>query len=374
MLPNLPFRIRHYELVELIGKGGFAYVYRALNTNLGGPAAENSPFKLLRPELAADVGVRRRMLQEAHFVSHLSRHDHIVKLLDLVDEPPHLGLVMALVPGGRTLASRMEEGPIPVPELCRIGRETCSALAQAHAVGVIHRDLKPSNLLLDVEHADRVLVSDFGLARHLQRLRVPSHGGVLPEGGLSGTTPYMSPEQVREEASDERSDIFSLCVTLFEAATGRLPFRGATTFVVLRKILESPPDWEGTGADPGLRAVLEKGLEKDPRKRYQAVEMLGRHLQQLGREALEVAGVLEPTIVGRDAELSALLEKFHRASRIGGRSRTMLVTGEAGIGKTALVDELQRALGQPGVPFGRAVFSQGSECTSRLRAPCGSCL
>jgi hypothetical protein len=221
-------RLGHYEVLEVLGRGGFGVVVRAFDERLQRVVA----VKVMAPALAATSPSRRRFLREARSAAAV-RHDNVVAI-HAVEEQPLPYLVMEYV-DGETLQQRIDRlGPLDVPAVLRIGRQIASGLAAAHKQGLVHRDIKPANILL--EHGvDRVKISDFGLAR------AADDASLSQSGFIAGTPLYMAPEQACGEALDPRTDLFSLGSVLYVMATGRPPFRAPTTLAVLKRVAEDTP-------------------------------------------------------------------------------------------------------------------------------------
>jgi serine/threonine-protein kinase len=203
-----------------------ARVYRAEDLVRGGEVA----VKVVRPDLAAALG-HDRFLREIRILGRL-HHRNILPLLDSSEAGGNLYYVTAYIPGA-SLQRRLErEGPLPLEEVVRIGRDIAAALDHAHGSGVIHRDVKPGNVLLD---DDRALVCDFGIARAVELA-----GGeqfAASSGFALGTPAYMSPEQATGEAIDSRCDVYGLGCVLYEMLAGEPPFRGATAQAILARAL-----------------------------------------------------------------------------------------------------------------------------------------
>jgi serine/threonine protein kinase len=264
-------RFGPYEVLGLLGRGGMGVVLKAFDPALHRLVA----IKVLAPELATSATARQRFAREARAVAAIV-HDHIVAIhaVDSWNGLPYL--VMPYVPG-RSLQERINaNGPLGVMEVLRIGIQTASGLAAAHARGVIHRDIKPSNILLE-NGVERVKITDFGLAR------AADDASLTQSGYLAGTPQYMAPEQARGEPIDPRADLFSLGSVLYAACTGRSPFRAETTMGVLRRVCDDTPrpirevnpdvpDW--------LAAIIDRLLAKDPADRFAT--------------AAEVAELMEP--------------------------------------------------------------------------------
>ncbi|HDT13966.1 MAG TPA: serine/threonine protein kinase, partial [Candidatus Aminicenantes bacterium] len=269
-------RLAHYEILSLLGRGGMGEVYRALDTNLNREVA----LKILPADLAADPIRLERFHREARAVAGLN-HPHIVHMYSVETVEGLSFLTMELVEG-EELAARIPEKGLPLAGVLRIGRAVASALAEAHSKGIIHRDLKASNVMVTAD--GRIKVLDFGLAK-LAQPREPVEAPpdtdhtvameLTGQGSVLGTAPYMSPEQLRGEEVDARTDIFALGVLLHELATGVRPFTGRTAADVTSAILrdEVPPL---PRVPPALDELIRRCLAKEREERPgSAVEVAG---------------------------------------------------------------------------------------------------
>ncbi|MCI0455709.1 MAG: serine/threonine protein kinase [Gemmataceae bacterium] len=226
--PDSLGRIGHYEVLQVLGKGGFGIVLRAFDETLQRVVA----LKVLAPAIAATSPARKRFLREARSSAQV-RHEHVVQV-HAVEEQPLPYLVMEFIPG-ETLQQRLDRvGPLETPEIVRIGRQIAEGLAAAHASDLVHRDIKPGNVLLEGGQG-RVKITDFGLAR------AADDASLTQSGVLSGTPMYMAPEQAKGESLDHRADLFSLGSVMYVMASGRPPFRASTTFGVLKRVAEDSP-------------------------------------------------------------------------------------------------------------------------------------
>jgi eukaryotic-like serine/threonine-protein kinase len=267
----------HYRVVEKVGEGGMGVVFRAHDERLERDVA----VKVLPPGTVADDAARKRLRREALALARLN-HPHIEAIYNFETEGDVDFLVMEFVPG-QTLADRLISGALGEPEVLRVGLQVAMALEEAHGVGVVHRDLKPGNIKLTPKGEVKVL--DFGLAALLHR---PADGEVTRSaseaGSTAGTIPYMSPEQLRGDPADARSDIFAAGILLYEMATGRRPFQGRVATELTDAILHSAPT-EPARLRPELSSrlgdVILKCLEKDPDNRYQSAKELGVDLRRL---------------------------------------------------------------------------------------------
>ena len=264
--PEMLGRVGRYDVERLIGHGGMGVVLKAYDTELNRPVA----VKLLAPHLAQNGAARKRFAREARAAAAVV-DEHVVAIHnvepgDNSSQPPFL--VMKYIAGG-SLQQRLDrEGPLEVCEILRIGMQTAKGLAAAHAQGLIHRDVKPSNILLD-EGVDRALLTDFGLAR------AEDEACLTRSGFQPGTPHYMSPEQVRGEALDARSDLFSLGCVLYALCTGHPPFRADSGYAVLRRITDDtarPIRETNPDVPQWLDQVVMKLLSKSPEDRFESAE------------------------------------------------------------------------------------------------------
>jgi len=253
-----------YRVEEEIGAGGMGEVYRAHDTNLDRIVA----LKVLPQGLLDDEVARKRFRKEALTLSRIN-HPNIATIFDFDTQDGVDFLVMEFI-HGTLLKAKMAGGALPEGEVLEIGIQLAEALCAAHGNGVVHRDLKPGNLMLTPE--GRLKVLDFGIATLLQ----PPAGELdatrtkLTEAGaLTGTPQYMSPEQLRGEPVDERSDIWSCGVVLYEMATGEFPFKGRTVLELSIAILQGEAATMPSGLSAGMRDVIQRCLAKEPGKRYQ---------------------------------------------------------------------------------------------------------
>src|SRR5262249_4391644 len=222
-------RLGHYEVLEVVGRGGMGVVLRAFDEKLHRVIA----LKVLDSALASNGSARQRFVREARAAASGS-HDNVIALHAVEDTGPVPYLVMQFI-HGKTLQQKLDAaGPLPVPEILRIGLQVAAGLAAAHAQGLIHRDIKPANILLE-NSIERVKITDFGLAR------AADDASLTRSGVIAGTPAYMSPEQAEGEKVDHRSDLFSFGSVLYALCTGRPPFRAETAMAVLRRVCDDVP-------------------------------------------------------------------------------------------------------------------------------------
>jgi tRNA A-37 threonylcarbamoyl transferase component Bud32/tetratricopeptide (TPR) repeat protein len=273
-------RLGPYEILAQIGAGGMGEVYRARDTRLQRTVA----IKVLPRDKLSDAVRKRRFLQEARAASALM-HPNIVVLHDISSDAGMDFLVMEYVRGDN-LKERIKAGASPFGDVARWGAQIASALAAAHAAGIVHRDIKPANIMITPESAVKVL--DFGLAKLTQPPGESEEtqtvlGDTVP-GMVMGTVAYMSPEQTRGEPLEGRSDIFSLGSVLYEAATGKAPFAGPSTLAVMHEIATANPvlpSHVNRNLPPEFDRVIERALAKNKNERYSSAKEMMEALQTL---------------------------------------------------------------------------------------------
>ncbi len=271
-------RVGPYDIVGPLGAGGMGEVYRARDRRLSRDVA----VKLLPESFAADPERVTRFTREAHLLAAMNHpniaHMYGVEEIERQSGPASAALIMELVEG-TTLADRLAEGPLPSVEAIAIARQIAEALEYAHDHGVVHRDLKPANVKLRGDGVVKVL--DFGLARALvpgtdvpDVSASPTELPLATEAGvILGTAAYMSPEQARGRAVDRRADIWSFGVVLFEMLAGRRVFDGTAATEIIAAVIRDDPPWDALPAatPPYLRALLERCLERDVRRRLRDI-------------------------------------------------------------------------------------------------------
>jgi serine/threonine-protein kinase len=284
-----------YRIEELIGSGGFAWVYKAFDPELEIHVA----LKVLKPQFAGDETFEQRFRREAATAAKL-RHPNIIKIYSVGRDGDAVYFAMDYYPSG--LAERLEvSNTLPEEFVVRVGIDVAQALGYAHREGVIHRDIKVDNILFDA-HGNAV-VADFGIARALS-----GYTGQTGTNMVVGTPQYFAPEQARAKPLDGRADIYSLGVTLYRAATGRLPFEGDDWYEIARQHVEEPPPPPRSinpDLTPGFEAAILHCLEKQPDDRPATGELLAQELVALLPATLETSAYRsritgsEPTIVVR---------------------------------------------------------------------------
>ena len=291
--------ISHYRVMSKLGAGGMGVVYEAEDMRLGRRVA----LKLLSENLARDQKALERFEREARAASSLN-HPSICTIYEVEEHAQQPVIVMELLEG-ESLKDRIRNGPLPLGELLEFGIQTSDALRAAHEKNIIHRDIKPANIF--IIGGGRVKILDFGLAKMIStRLQEeePDAESLTAEGVIPGTTAYMSPEQVRGEELDGRSDLFSLGVVLFETATGERPFFGKNRILLMDAILNAKPivPSRSNAALPAeLDEIIVRALEKKPDARYQHASELRTDLQRLQRGSDTSRAIVRttPTIPSR---------------------------------------------------------------------------
>jgi len=264
--------VSHYRILEKLGEGGMGVVYKAHDTNLDRDVA----LKFLPPQVAASSDDKSRFLHEARALAHLA-HPNICTIHSVEEEAGKAFIVMEYVEG-KTLRNLYRN--IPLKQAVDIGIQIADGLAAAHEKGIVHRDIKPDNMMIGKD--GRVQIMDFGLAK------LKGGSRITKEGSTVGTVGYMSPEQVRGQETDHRTDIFSLGVVLYELLAGQSPFKGVHETAIAYEIVNvdpAPPSAVKPDLDPRLDAIVLECLEKDPSERYQSAPEVSKELRRFKRES-----------------------------------------------------------------------------------------
>jgi len=271
----------HYKILDRIGAGGMGEVYRARDTRLGRTVA----IKVMAASVAGDADRRERFVREARATAALS-HPNIAALYEIGEDQGQLFLVFEFVPG-EPLSTVISGRPLNLRRAVDFATQLADALADAHSEGIVHRDIKPANIIITPK--DKAKILDFGLAAW-------TAGGAEREGAHDstvlvtaaattlGTAAYMSPEQALGEKVDQRTDIFSLGIVLFEMVTGRLPFSGATATAVSLQIVQAtapPPSSVNPALPPEVDVIARRALSKSLNSRYESAATMAAELRSL---------------------------------------------------------------------------------------------
>jgi serine/threonine protein kinase len=275
-----------YEILTVVGAGGMGEVYKARDRRLDRDVA----VKVLAASLTESAHARERFRREARAVAAL-QHPNICTIYDVGEEADgHAYLVMELL-HGETVHRRVARGPLEIQRVLDLGIALADALDAAHAAGIVHRDIKPANILL-TDRGPKIL--DFGLAKPAPLSATPTQSTMAASppltqaGSMVGTMAYMSPEQLQGVDLDTRTDLFSFGLVLYELATGKPAFDGATGPLIAAAILQqepSPPRAIRPGLPERLEEIILKAIEKDRRLRYQRASDIGSDLQRLKRDS-----------------------------------------------------------------------------------------
>jgi serine/threonine protein kinase/tetratricopeptide (TPR) repeat protein len=372
--------IYHYKIIEEIGSGGMGIVYKAEDTKLKRSVA----LKFLPQDLTRDKNIRERFIHEAQSASALD-HPNICTIHEINKTEDNQMFIAMGYYEGKTVKEKITEGSLSIDEAINIGFQVSKGLEKAHEKGIVHRDIKPANVM--ITHDGLVKILDFGLAKLAGQTRITKTGSTV------GTISYMSPEQTKGEDIDHRTDIWSLGIVLYEMLSGQIPFKGEYEQAVVYSIVNEEQDFLTTlnkNIPEELDQIVNMALEKNPDERYQQVvemyadlEAVKKKMQSKTKEKISIiakkkvskdsskvnlkevlskltkqSSSITPSFsefyslrntVGRKEELA----KFHTGfkSALQGRGQFLCVAGEAGIGKTTLVEKFLTEIVESPHPF-----------------------
>ena len=338
----------HCRIVAKIGEGGMGTVYRAHDEVLHRDVA----VKVVRRNPALDQTANQDLLQEARASSALA-HPNICTIHEVGEQDGELYIVMEFIEG-QTLHQLSEGRGLPSDAVLRYGVQIASALARAHDRGIVHRDLKSANILVTPEGLAKVL--DFGLAKNVENAvlggSTRSFATLGETDSISGTLSYMAPEVFRGLPADYRSDLWALGVVLYEAASGRLPFDGQTGFEVSSAILREAPKPLGPPLPPGLWAVIQRCLVKEPAQRYQTAAEVQAALGAVQAGAIVAAGQSAARVIPKTTYL-------HNVRHVRVKKGDFLLLIGTTKGAFILKSNLQRNRWEVGGPYfhGESIYS-----------------
>jgi len=263
-----------YHVIEEVGRGGMGTVYKVLDTEIN----EKVALKLLKPEISADEKTIERFRNELKVTRKMS-NKNICRMYHLGKRQQTRFITMEFIPGEDLKSTLHRVGSLNMEKAIHITKQICDGLVEAHKSGIVHRDLKPQNIMID--KGGNALIMDFGIARSLV-----SHG-ITETGVMIGTPEYMSPEQVEGKDIDQRSDIYSLGIILYEMVTGDVPFKGSTPFsIAIKHKSEFPkaPREMNYQIPEALNSVILRCMEKEPEQRYQKVDVFKTELEKIEKE------------------------------------------------------------------------------------------
>jgi len=292
-----------YQIIEELGKGGMGEVYKAIDKEIDARVA----LKLIKPEIAADKKTIERFRNELKTARDIS-HKNVCRMYDLNKEEESYYITMEYVSGEDLKSFIRRAAPLSTARTVSIAKQVCEGLAEAHRLGVVHRDLKSGNIMIDKEGNARIM--DFGIARSLKTKSITGPGVMI------GTPEYMSPEQVEGKEVDQRSDIYSLGVILYEMVTGQVPFEGDTPFTIgVKHKSEAPKDPKEINEQipEDLSHVILKCLEKDKEKRYQSAGEARSELTRIEKGIPSTERVLpkrKPLTSKKEITISSGLKKL----------------------------------------------------------------
>ncbi len=318
--------VGNYRVLAALGAGGMGVVYRARDERLGRDVA----LKVLPAAQTSDPTAKARMLREAQTASALN-HPHICHIYEIGEAAGQNFIAMELVEG-RALSASIPQGGLPIDMATRYAEQMADALEHAHSRSVLHRDIKSSNVVVTPE--GRVKILDFGLAKRVtediaSEATLSQVSPLTQAGSIAGTLSYLAPEVLSGHPAEARSDLWALGVVLYEMASGTLPFQGRSSFEVSAAILRESPKPLPARVPPGLRAVIQRCLAKEPAQRYQRASEVRAALEAIGSASSGAQIALQSPVA------TSVLESTHappsilkpREAKSGVRSRVLFYVG-----------------------------------------------
>jgi serine/threonine protein kinase len=320
-------QLSHYQIIKKLGAGGMGEVFLAHDTSLERKVA----IKILAAKSFEDAHARKRLIREAKLAATLD-HPNICTIHEVNIEGDHPFIVMQYIEG-ETLWDKVKNNPLAPADVVNIGIQAAEALAEAHSHGLIHRDIKPQNVIITPRGQVKIL--DFGLAKQLPTERAVDSEArtetrLTEQGQIVGTVAYMSPEQLKGQDSDARSDIFSLGVTLYESATGKPAFSGNSKIEISSQVLHVEPPRPSQivpGMPPGLEEVILKAMAKDVEARYQSANAMLEDLHKLKASLSIGSGLL--TVPPRSSVITAAVTQAWKRKpvKVGVLVTPLLIVG-----------------------------------------------
>ncbi len=364
-------QVKHYKIVQSLGKGGMGEVFKAFDSVLERDVA----IKVMHKHLLEDVRNDERFMSEARVAAKLV-HPNIVTIHEVDEADFGRYIVMEFVQGTSLRDLIRNKGTLKPESSIKFAGQMLSGLQLAHSMGILHRDIKSDNILITSD--DQVKILDFGIAK------IMANEGLTVAGDILGTVEYMAPEQLLGEGADNRSDLYAAGVVLYQILTNQLPFAGESPAALLSKKLNEepvPPSYYNSAIDQRLDQVILKALSTDKEERWESAEAFAAALDASLKEKSESGDVhlldeisglnleeeevepdrLRSTFVGREKELKKLIQLFGFATR--GQGRAAIIMGEAGVGKSTLASKLREyaRYDKAVVLYGACLYQEGMD-------------
>ncbi len=364
--------IAQYNILKKIGVGGMGQVFQAFDTRLERDVA----IKVMHRHLLENEKNAERFLTEARAAAKLV-HPNVVTIYEIGEAECGRYIVMEYVAGRQLTDLIRDTEKISLADAIRIGGQVLQGLTAAHKLGILHRDIKPENILVTDDNVAKIL--DFGIAKVQSNLQLTMTGDIL------GTIEYMPPEQMLGEQIDNRSDLYSAAVVLYQLLTGRLPFSGTGAVDILFKKLNEepvPPSFLNKEISEDVNQILLKALKKEKEDRWDSADMFNRELentqhkrtgQDQNTEIISADFMIDKSgedgsadfqefrsvFIGREKEFKKLIGLYHKASHKNGQ--TVILQGEAGVGKSSLAQRFKRYVEQDEafILYGESLYQEG---------------